>query len=198
MAQQTNEANLRTPGKSTLPSSASTSRIALSAVGSPTAVVSPASVTRRALTKTSNQEGSLTGHSRRTSLLTGQNSDAATSGIPSASRASRVLTSKLTSTASRLGKSSTSTNLAGKAASPATLARPESSASTSSHATTPINEDEIKADEEMAAYVRRVSAKKLASGASAEELHRMFEFPGPSEPLSTFTSKGAYDCKAAT
>lgn len=43
----------------------------------------------------------------------------------------------------------------------------------------------------MASYVRRVTAKKLASGASADELHRMFEFPTSSEPLSVFSAKGA-------
>lgn len=41
----------------------------------------------------------------------------------------------------------------------------------------------MRADEEMAAYVRRQWSKKVAAGTSEETVRKMFEFPAPTDPL---------------
>jgi len=56
------------------------------------------------------------------------------------------------------------------------------SLSTPSPAPSSIDEDELLGDEEMLHYIRRQHAKKLASGASQEELDDMLKFPEPVPP----------------
>lgn len=56
------------------------------------------------------------------------------------------------------------------------------SLSTPSPAPSTIDEDELLGDEEMLNYIRRQHAKKLASGASQEELDDMLKFPEPVPP----------------
>lgn len=56
------------------------------------------------------------------------------------------------------------------------------SLSTPSPAPSSIDEDELLGDEEMLLYIRRQHAKKLASGASQEELDDMLKFPEPAPP----------------
>ncbi|GAA6059334.1 hypothetical protein JCM10212_005914 [Sporobolomyces blumeae] len=53
------------------------------------------------------------------------------------------------------------------------------------------DEDEIRGDEEMAAYVRRQFAKKLHAGHSEETIRKMFEFPEPTDPLPPLDAKDA-------
>ncbi|KAM0754666.1 kinase-like protein [Meredithblackwellia eburnea MCA 4105] len=46
-----------------------------------------------------------------------------------------------------------------------------------------VSEEQLRGDEEMAAYVRRQQAKKLAAGVSSDTIRKMFEFPDPTDPL---------------
>lgn len=60
----------------------------------------------------------------------------------------------------------------------------------SSRAHTPVDEEEVKADQEMAAYVRRQQSKQLAAGTSSRDIKKMFEFPDPIPPISGMPTKG--------
>ena len=53
-----------------------------------------------------------------------------------------------------------------------------------------ISEEELRADEEMSAYVRRQRTKKLATGISAETIQKMFEFPDPTAPIPPLSCRG--------
>ncbi|KWU44252.1 kinase-like protein, partial [Rhodotorula sp. JG-1b] len=53
------------------------------------------------------------------------------------------------------------------------------------------NEDEIRGDEEMAAYARRQRTKRLASGMDANSVRRLFEFPEPTQPLPPLSADEA-------
>lgn len=59
-----------------------------------------------------------------------------------------------------------------------------------SRRTSGMAEDEIRADEEMSAYVRRQHTKKLAAGMSAEVIQKMFEFPDDTVPLPALGARG--------
>ncbi|KAG8726990.1 hypothetical protein FRC10_006514 [Ceratobasidium sp. 414] len=50
-----------------------------------------------------------------------------------------------------------------------------------------VDEEELAGDEEMMAYIRRLHARKLASGAQREELDDMLKFPEPIPPTTGFT-----------
>ncbi|KAF9532393.1 kinase-like domain-containing protein, partial [Crepidotus variabilis] len=56
------------------------------------------------------------------------------------------------------------------------------STSTPSPAPSSMDEEELLGDEEMLHYIRRQHAKKLASGATQEELDEMLKFPEPQPP----------------
>ncbi|KAF8906034.1 hypothetical protein CPB84DRAFT_1770885 [Gymnopilus junonius] len=56
------------------------------------------------------------------------------------------------------------------------------SLSTPSPAPSSVDEEELLGDEEMMQYIRRQHAKKVASGASQEELDEMLKFPEPLPP----------------
>ncbi|GEM06822.1 dual-specificity tyrosine-(Y)-phosphorylation regulated kinase [Rhodotorula toruloides] len=105
--------------------------------------------------------------SRRTSVP-------ASTGALSSSRSVRTLGSRM-AIPNRVGKSaSTSTPL-----SPSTTSSGRSSAASGTYG----EEDTVRGDEEMAAYVRRQMSKKLASGMSEDAIRKLFEFPDPTEPL---------------
>ena len=69
------------------------------------------------------------------------------------------------------------------------------SLSTPSPVPSSIDEEELLGDEEMLHYIRRQHAKKLASGATQEELDDMLKFPEPLPPgtPSSPASKSNYD-----
>lgn len=54
----------------------------------------------------------------------------------------------------------------------------------------PIDEDELVGDEEMLHYIRRQQAKKLAHGATQEELDEMLRFPEPLPPVPPSSPAG--------
>ncbi|GAA5967172.1 hypothetical protein JCM11641_000461 [Rhodosporidiobolus odoratus] len=93
---------------------------------------------------------------------------------PSTSKSSRSLVGKI-SMPTRVPKAaSTVARL-----SPSTTESGRSSAA-STHG---LDDDKVKGDEEMAAYVRRQVTKNLAKGVSEETVRKMFEFPDPTDPL---------------
>lgn len=53
-----------------------------------------------------------------------------------------------------------------------------------------LDEDEIAADEEMMAYIRRTQARKLANGARQEDLDEMLKFPEPIPPVPSSSPAG--------
>ncbi|BGP01393.1 serine/threonine protein kinase, CMGC, dual-specificity [Rhodotorula toruloides] len=117
---------------------------------------------------------------RRSLPRPGESSAARRTSVPastdalSSSRSARTLGSKM-AVPSRVSKSaSTSTRL-----SPSTTSSGRSSAASGTYG----EEDTVRGDEEMAAYVRRQMSKKLASGMSEDAIRKLFEFPDPTEPL---------------
>jgi dual specificity tyrosine-phosphorylation-regulated kinase 2/3/4 len=53
-----------------------------------------------------------------------------------------------------------------------------------------VDEEELLGDEEMMMYIRRQHAKKLAAGATQQELDDMLKFPEPIPPASPSTPSG--------
>ncbi|CAE6531983.1 unnamed protein product, partial [Rhizoctonia solani] len=62
---------------------------------------------------------------------------------------------------------------------PGTPSSSRQSLSTPSPVPQEVDEEEIAGDEEMAAYIKRLHARKLAAGAKREELDEMLKFPEP-------------------
>ncbi|RXW24131.1 hypothetical protein EST38_g1693 [Candolleomyces aberdarensis] len=73
------------------------------------------------------------------------------------------------------------------------MASPSSSRqslSTPSPAPSSVDEDELMGDEEMMHYIRRQQAKKLAAGATQEELDEFLKFPEPIPPTTPASPTG--------
>ncbi|KAJ1309929.1 hypothetical protein OPQ81_006688 [Rhizoctonia solani] len=70
---------------------------------------------------------------------------------------------------------------------PGTPSSSRQSLSTPSPVPQEIDEEEIAGDEEMAAYIKRLHARKLAAGARREELDEMLKFPEPIPPKAGLT-----------
>ncbi|KAL8286436.1 hypothetical protein RQP46_004453 [Phenoliferia psychrophenolica] len=101
------------------------------------------------------------------------------------SRSSRNIASKM-AIPSRISKSSVPPSITATAASEAGSGRSSASSQNQS-----VSEEQLRGDEEMAAYVRRQHAKKLAAGISSETIRKMFEFPDPTEPLPSLQARDA-------
>ncbi|EIN07636.1 hypothetical protein PUNSTDRAFT_45173 [Punctularia strigosozonata HHB-11173 SS5] len=65
----------------------------------------------------------------------------------------------------------------------ASAASSRQSLSTPSPAPSSVDEEEMLGDEEMMQYIKRQQAKKLAAGASPEEVNDMLKFPEPTTPV---------------
>lgn len=76
------------------------------------------------------------------------------------------------------------------AAPPVNSTLPDSRSTSASSQTISPTEEEIRADEEMSAYVRRQQTKKLAAGMPADVIQKMFEFPEPTVPQPGMKSRG--------
>lgn len=75
------------------------------------------------------------------------------------------------------------------------MASPSSSRqslSTPSPAPSSVDEDELMGDEEMMHYIRRQQAKKLAAGATQEELDELLKFPEPIPPTAPASPTGQF------
>ena len=68
------------------------------------------------------------------------------------------------------------------------------SLSTPSPVPSSIDEEELLGDEEMLHYIRRQHAKKLATGATQEELDDMLKFPEPLPPGTPSSPASKYSC----
>ena len=53
-----------------------------------------------------------------------------------------------------------------------------------------MDEEELLGDEEMLQYIRRQQAKKMATGATQEELDELLKFPEPIPPSPGVTPEG--------
>ncbi|GAA5898348.1 hypothetical protein JCM8208_006953 [Rhodotorula glutinis] len=151
--------------------SASSSRLSSSqrASADVSAASSSATVTasaRRSLPKPGELSSST---SRRTSA------PAQSAEPPSSSRSTRTLSSKM-AIPTRVSKSAV-----GNAARPSSGATDSGRSSAASG--TYVDDDEVRADDEMAAYVRRQWSKKVAAGTPEDTVRKMFEFPAPTDPL---------------
>lgn len=167
-----------TPLRTRLPNlSASTSRLPSHPTASDTSVLAStgasASGVRIAAGQAAGQD------SRRTSVPPA----VSTSEHLSTARSSRTLSSKSSVTA-RLGPTGAS---ARPRLSPPVTESGRSSAASGIFS----NEDEIRGDEEMAAYARRQRTKRLASGMDANSVRRLFEFPEPTQPLPPLSAEEA-------
>ncbi|BGP14545.1 serine/threonine protein kinase, CMGC, dual-specificity [Rhodosporidiobolus nylandii] len=157
--------------------SASTSRL-------PSQAVSEASSTSSTVTglPSSTRKPSLMKAGETTGIRRASVPATSTMDPPSTSKSSRSLASKM-SIPSRVPKpASTSARL-----SPSTTESGRSSAASGTYG----EDDRIKGDEEMAAYVRRQVSKNLAKGVSEETVRKMFEFPDPTEPLPPLSPEDA-------
>jgi len=53
-----------------------------------------------------------------------------------------------------------------------------------------VDEEELLGDEEMLQYIRRQQAKKMATGATQEELDELLKFPEPIPPSPALSPEG--------
>ena len=53
-----------------------------------------------------------------------------------------------------------------------------------------MDEEELLGDEEMLQYIRRQQAKRMATGATQEELDELLKFPEPIPPSPGLTPEG--------
>ncbi|GJN87355.1 hypothetical protein Rhopal_000304-T1 [Rhodotorula paludigena] len=102
-----------------------------------------------------------------------------------------------------LSLSKTARHLSGKMAIPTRVSKPsigsarqspvttDSGRSSAASGTYALDDDEARADEEMAAYVKRQVAKKKSAGASDDTIRQMFDFPDPTEPLPSLSPEDA-------
>ncbi|CCM02908.1 uncharacterized protein FIBRA_05022 [Fibroporia radiculosa] len=102
----------------------------------------------------------------------------------SPSKGLKLLSPKMSLPTSRSSNSSSTHSIQQAMASPSTSRQ---SLSTPSPAPSSIDEEELLGDEEMLQYIRRQQAKKLAAGATQEELDGLLRFPEPIAPTPATT-----------
>ncbi|KAG6379088.1 hypothetical protein JVT61DRAFT_11524 [Boletus reticuloceps] len=106
----------------------------------------------------------------------------------SPSKSFKLLSPKISLPTSRTSNSNS--NTASSSAHRAQAGTPSSSRqslSTPSPIPSTVDEEELLGDEEMLQYIRRQQAKKMASGATQEELDGLLKFPEPIPPSPGFT-----------
>ncbi|KZT69063.1 hypothetical protein DAEQUDRAFT_302437 [Daedalea quercina L-15889] len=102
----------------------------------------------------------------------------------SPSKGLKLLSPKMSLPTSRSSNSTSTHSIQQAMASPSSSRQ---SLSTPSPAPSSVDEEELLGDEEMMQYIKRQHAKKLASGASQEDLDAMLKFPEPIPPASAIT-----------
>jgi dual specificity tyrosine-phosphorylation-regulated kinase 2/3/4 len=100
---------------------------------------------------------------------------------------SKLLTPKMSLPTTRVVNASTGQNIHQTIASPSSSRQ---SLSTPSPVPSSVDEEELLGDEEMIHYIRRQQAKKIASGATQEELDDLLRFPEPLSPRTPWTPAG--------
>jgi dual specificity tyrosine-phosphorylation-regulated kinase 2/3/4 len=103
----------------------------------------------------------------------------------SPSRGLKLLSPKVSLTHSRSSNSSNTQQVATPSSSRLSLSTP-------SPAPSSVDEEELLGDEEMLQYVKRQQQKKLAHGATQEELDAMLRFPEPLPPTPPQTPHGKF------
>ncbi|GAA5993038.1 hypothetical protein JCM5350_004909 [Sporobolomyces pararoseus] len=146
----------------------------------------------RASTQFSSDSGAASSTSKRVPLKTNETNTlprrtslAASTGDPmTTSKSSRTLSSKgaIPTRVSKVSSAPSSTRLSSSGT---------ESGRSSSASQREVDDDEVRADEEMGAYVRRQYSKKLSAGMSEESIRKMFEFPDPTDPLPPLDAKDA-------
>lgn len=106
----------------------------------------------------------------------------------SPSKGLKLLSPKISLSATRASNSSTQQNIHQAMGSPSS-SRQSLSGSTPSPAPT-VDDEELAGDEEMLHYIRRQHAKKLATGSTQEELDAMLHFPEPIPPGTPASPNG--------
>ena len=94
----------------------------------------------------------------------------------------KLLSPKMSLPGSRLSGSSTAPNLHQQQQQSGSPTSHRQSISTPSPVPSTVDEDEILGDEEMMQYIKRTQARKMAHGASREELEELLKFPEPLPP----------------
>jgi len=105
----------------------------------------------------------------------------------SPSKGFKLLNPKVTPSNSHIANSSLTHNMHQGMASPSSSRQ---SLSTPSPAPSCVDEEELLGDEEMMNYIRRQQAKKMASGATQQELDDLLRFPEPLLPGCPSSSAG--------
>lgn len=109
----------------------------------------------------------------------------------SPSKSLKLLSPKISLPTSRT--SNNNSNTASSSAHRAQAGTPSSSRhslSTPSPVPSTVDEEELLGDEEMLQYIRRQQAKKMATGATQEELDELLKFPEPISPSPGLTPEG--------
>lgn len=109
----------------------------------------------------------------------------------SPSKSLKLLSPKISLPTSRTSNSNS--NTASSSAHRAQAGTPSSSRqslSTPSPVPSTVDEEELLGDEEMLQYIRRQQAKKMATGATQEELDALLKFPEPIPPSPGLTPEG--------
>ncbi|GAA5836262.1 hypothetical protein JCM9279_002242 [Rhodotorula babjevae] len=158
-------AQARVPSLSASSSRLSSSQRASADVSGASSATTVTGSARRSLPK----PGELSSSTSRRTSAPAQSADPASSA-----RSTRTLASKM-AIPTRVSKSTTGS------------AHPSAGATDSGRSSaasgTYVDEDEVRADDEMAAYVRRQWSKKVAAGTPEDTVRKMFEFPAPTDPL---------------
>lgn len=109
----------------------------------------------------------------------------------SPSKGLKLLSPKISLPTSRTSNSNS--NTASSSAHRAQAGTPSSSRqslSTPSPVPSTVDEEELLGDEEMLQYIRRQQAKRMATGATQEELDELLKFPEPTPPSPGVTPEG--------
>ena len=108
----------------------------------------------------------------------------------SPSKGLKLLSPKVSLSAARIPGSSASQSHRHTVTSPSSSQ--QSLLTPSSSPSTVIDEDEIAGDEEMLQYIKRQQAKRLAHGATQEELDELLRFPEPLPPAPPLPPAGVF------
>ncbi|KAH7889868.1 hypothetical protein F5I97DRAFT_1801876 [Phlebopus sp. FC_14] len=107
----------------------------------------------------------------------------------SPSKSLKLLSPKISLPAARSSNNNNSSNSSIHRAHAGTPSSSRQSLSTPSPVPSTVDEEELLGDEEMLQYIRRQQAKKMATGASQEELDELLRFPEPLAPTPGVTAE---------
>ncbi|KAJ7580985.1 hypothetical protein C8J56DRAFT_958751 [Mycena floridula] len=112
----------------------------------------------------------------------------------SPSKGLKLLSPKISLPTARLSSNSSTQNIHQAMNSPSSSRQ---SLSTPSPVPSSVDDEEVAGDEEMMHYIRRQQAKKMASGATQEELDELLNFPEPIPPAVPYTPQAVLQSSQA-